>query len=76
MVKMENRIQIKILGHLDKHWETNFQGMKISYDDRHTVLTGTVKDEAQKFGLLNMIRDFNLKLISIKPIEENDNNSI
>jgi len=71
---MINKIQIKIEGLLEKQWETNFMGMKIKYEGNNTVLIGIVKDEAHKFGILNTIRDFNLKLISIEPVIQNDNN--
>ena len=73
---MVNEIQIRIEGHLDKQWETNFENMKISYDCDNTILTGKVKDEAHKFGILNTIRDFNLKLISIEPLTTKENKNI
>ena len=36
----------------------------------NTILTGNIKDEAHLHGILNHIRDLNLKLISINPVEE------
>ena len=34
------------------------------------MITGNLKDESQMFGILNLVRDFNLKLISVNTEEE------
>ena len=62
--------KIKIQGHLDKKWQHWFNGMAISYDHNDTILTGYIKDEAYLHGILNLIRDLNLKLISVNPLYE------
>lgn len=67
---MKNIIQIKIKGHIDKKWEEWFDGMEINYKDNNTLLTGEIKDEASLHGILNQIRDLNLKLISVNPLNE------
>lgn len=67
---MKGKTIIKIQGHLDKEWKNSFEGMKISYERDSTILTGNLKDEAQMHGVLNIIRDLNLKLISINSVEE------
>ena len=67
---MKGKFQIKIKGHLNQQWEEYFQGMTISYEEDSTILTGHLADEAQLHGVLNTIRDLNLKLISVKPINE------
>ena len=61
-------IKIKIQGHLDKKWEHWFNGMKISYEGSDTVLIGSIKDDAYLHGILNLIRDLNLKLISVNSL--------
>jgi hypothetical protein len=43
--------------------------MEINYDGDNTVITGNLKDEAHMHGILNQIRDLNLKIISINPAE-------
>jgi hypothetical protein len=58
---------IELAGHLDKKWEANLHGMKISYKGKNTILSGLILDEASLHGILNLIRDLNLKLISINP---------
>ena len=66
---MKGKTKIKIQGHLDKKWKDCFEGMEISYEGNNTILTGNIKDEAHMHGVLNIIRDLNLKLISINPVE-------
>ena len=67
---MNCRTKIKVQGHLDKKWNDYFEGMEISYEGDNTMITGNLKDESQMFGILNLVRDFNLKLISVNTEEE------
>lgn len=69
--KMKGRAEIKIQGLLDKKRMDWFEGMAISYSDNNTLLTGDIKDEAHLHGILNQIRDLNLKLLSVNPAENN-----
>ena len=64
------QIKIKIKGQLDKKWTEWFENMQIIYDDENTILTGEVKDQAALHGIINKIRDLNLKLISVNPDNE------
>lgn len=64
---MKGKCEIKVEGHLDKKWKNSFEGMEISHAGNFTILTGNIKDEAHLHGILNQIRDLNLKLISINP---------
>ena len=68
---MKNNIKIKVEGHLDKKWKDWFDGLEITYEGENTILSGSIKDEASIHGILNLIRDINLKLISVNPSEEN-----
>lgn len=54
-----------VKGHLDKKWENCFDGMNVNYEGDNTVISGNIKDEAFMHGILNRIRDLNLKLISV-----------
>jgi len=67
---MKGKTKITIQGHLDKKWKNRFEGMEISYEGENTILTGNLKDEAHMHGVLNIIRDLNLKLISVNSVEE------
>ncbi len=65
---MRGKTNIIIQGHLDKKWKNRFEGMEISYEGDNTILSGNLKDEAHMHGVLNIIRDLNLKLISINSV--------
>jgi hypothetical protein len=65
---MRGKTNIIIQGHLDKKWKNRFEGLEISYEGDNTILSGNLKDEAHMHGVLNIIRDLNLKLISINSV--------
>ena len=73
---MKGKAKIKVQGHLDKKWKDWFEGMDITYDGGNTILSGNIKDEAFIHGILNRIRDLNLKLISVNPAYDKKNNNI
>ena len=62
---MKGKVKIRIEGHLDCKWRNWFDGMEITHESASTILTGNVIDEAALHGLLNRIRDLNLKLLSV-----------
>ncbi len=66
---MKGKTIIKIQGHLNGKWKDCFEGMEISYEGNNTILTGNIKDETQMHGILNIIMNYNLILISINPVE-------
>ncbi len=66
---MKGKTIIKIQGHLDKKWKNSFEGLEINYEGDNTILRANIKDEAHLHGILNQIRDLNLKLISVNPGE-------
>jgi len=70
---MKGETVIKIQGHFDKKWKNSFEGFKINYEGDNTMLKGNIKDEAHLHGVLNQIRDLNLKLISVNPYETDNN---
>ena len=66
---MKGITEIKIQEHLDPTWENCFEGMTIHYSDNLTILQVKLKDQAQLHGILNLIRDLNLNLISVQVAE-------
>lgn len=63
--------QIRVEGKLDEHWSDWIDGMAISYemgsDGREfTLITGEVCDQAALHGILNRIRDLNLRLLLVQ----------
>lgn len=70
-ITMKDKTRIIVEGHLDKKWKEWFEGMEISYEGNSTILSGSIKDESYLHGILNRIRDLNLKLISVNPDQKN-----
>ena len=68
---MKGKTKIVIQDHLDMKWEEWFDGVEICYDGNNTVLTSDIKDESNIHGILNQIRDLNLILVSINPVDIN-----
>jgi len=66
---MKGKTIIRIQGHLNDKWKECFKCMQFSYEGNNTILTGNLKDEAHMHGVLNTIRNYNLILISINPVE-------
>jgi hypothetical protein len=66
---MKGKTKITIQGHLNGKWKECFEDMEFSYEGNNTILTGNLKDEAHLHGILNIIRDYNLILISINSAE-------
>ncbi|GAC1302685.1 MAG: hypothetical protein NVSMB27_42590 [Ktedonobacteraceae bacterium] len=58
--------QIKIKGHLDRHWTDWFGGLTITLEvNGETLLTGAVVDQAALHGLLRKVRDLGMPLLSV-----------
>ena len=63
---MPEYYEIKIGGCLDIGWSDRLGGLKLTHpEDDVTLLSGCVPDQAALHGLLERIRDLNLKLISM-----------
>jgi hypothetical protein len=63
--------KIRIRGRLDEDWVEWFDDMAITHtSEGHTLLTGPVPDQAALHGLLIKIRNLNLDLISVCPVDD------
>jgi hypothetical protein len=62
--------QIRIKGHLDRHWTDWFSGLTITaLDNGETLLTGPVPDQAALYGLLRKVRDGGMPLVSVMHVK-------
>jgi hypothetical protein len=58
--------EIKIRGHLDPYWSDRFGGLELTHlEGNETLLSGSLPDQAALHGLLELVRDLNLTLISV-----------
>ena len=59
-------VEIRIKGKIDKDWADWFGNLAISHSSQgDSILTGSVKDQAELRGVLMRIADLNLDLISV-----------
>jgi hypothetical protein len=64
---MSTQYEIRIEGHIDPSWSEWLGEMRIVLlPNGETLLSGPVADQAALHGLLNRIRDLNLKLIGVE----------
>jgi hypothetical protein len=59
-------IEIRVKGCIDEHWSAWLAGLNITHtDEDETVLSGKVVDQAALYGVLSMLRDLGLPLLSV-----------
>ena len=64
---MSDYYEIVVRGQLDTDWSGWFEGLTITHNDRgETIISGPIRDQAALYGILNMMRDMALFLISVK----------
>lgn len=61
---------IRLKEQLDEQWSAWFGGLKVINEaNGETILAGEVVDQAALHGLLNKVRDLQLTLLSVYPLE-------
>lgn len=65
--------QISIKEHLSKQWAEWFAPLVIHHQpDGQTWLVGPLRDQAELHGLLLKVRNLNLTLIAVKPVDSTE----
>jgi hypothetical protein len=65
--------RIRVKGHLSEQWADWFDGLTLeNLSDGHAELSGTLPDQSALYGVLNLIRDIGLTLISVNRVEETE----
>jgi len=68
---MPTDYHITIQGHLDSHWSTWFDGLRITHEPNGTTtLAGSIVDQTALHGVLIKIRDLGLPLIAVNQVPE------
>lgn len=68
--QVPDHYELRVGGHLDRHWSAWFGGLTLVHeDDGTTTLRGAVADQAQLHGLLTKVRDLGTPLISVTPLD-------
>lgn len=63
---MPQHYEIRVEGHLDPSWSDWFADLTLTHlEGNVTLLSGPLPDQAALYGLLERIRDLNLRLISL-----------
>jgi hypothetical protein len=63
-------VSIRIKGHLDPSWQDYLEGLEIMQEaDGTTRLSGVFQDQSALYGVLNMISQLNLTLLSLERSE-------
>jgi hypothetical protein len=64
-------IEIRIKGQIDREWADWLAGLKITHTaDGSTALSGTVREQAALYGLLNSLANLGLQLVSLTSAED------
>jgi hypothetical protein len=67
------RYRICVVGRLDRHWSSWFDGLEVApQPDGTTLLTGYIRDQAALHGVLIKIRDLGLPLIAVQRLPDPD----
>ena len=62
--------QIRIKEQLGEQWAEWFSPLVIQHEaNGNTTLSGPLRDQGELHGMLSKVRDLNLTLVSVNPIE-------
>jgi len=63
------QVEIRVKGQIDRDWSDRFGGFAITYPPQsESIITGSIRDQAELRGLLCWLADLGLELISLTTI--------
>ena len=67
------RAEIRVKGQIDQEWSDWFEGLAVTHNDQdETILSGTIADQSELYGLVAKLRDLGLPLVSVNNVEIED----
>lgn len=71
MTTMPSSYQIRVQGHLDQTLADWFAPLTVHNEPNgEATLTGTVRDQAELYGILLKLYNLNFTLISVQPVSQ------
>jgi len=62
-------VEIQVKGHLDRDWSDRLGGLDITHTlDGNTMLSGSLRDQAELQGILSYLANLSLELISVNTL--------
>ncbi len=61
------RYQVTVEGELGSNYAAVFRPFELDCHDGNTIITGTVRDQAELAGLIDAVSSLGLSLISVTP---------
>jgi hypothetical protein len=60
-----HRFEIRVSGLLGADWSDEFEGVSLSHIEGDTLFEGEVQDQSALFGVLHMIENLGLTVVSV-----------
>ncbi len=61
--------ELVVRGEIGDRFAARFEDMRLTRRSGRTVISGTVRDQAQLHGLIERIAELGLELVSVNPID-------
>ena len=72
-----HEVEIRVRGEIARDWSDSLEGMRIDYAKRgETILTGPVRDQAALRGVLDMLADLGLELLSVTTTNDKQDQAV
>jgi hypothetical protein len=63
------RYRVVVKGRLSERFAAGFEGITLEAEAGRSSLSGPFADQAQLFGLLDLLRDFGIELVSVNVVD-------